>query len=322
MNGDMSVQQQTIPREIAVQAAEWFLLIHSEEATLDDTVACDTWRSRSVLHEQAWQRAQQLSKKFGLIPARLGGHVLKRPVRAERRQAVKTLAALLVAVPTAWTVYRNAPVWAADHRTAVGERRDIVLADGTQITLNTDTAVDVSYSDAQRLVVLRSGEVLIETARDLAGRPFLVSTESGLVRAIGTRFTVRQLENRTQVGVLDGAVELMPAGGGAKLRINKGEQAWFSRSDIGTVMALESGAGAWQRGVLAADDMRLANFLAELSRYRHGGLRCDPAIADLRVTGAFQLNDTDPILRSLPAVLPVEVVYRTRYWVAVVPRAA
>ena len=57
-------------------------------------------------------------------------------------------------------------------------------------------------------------------------------------------------------------------------------------------------------------------------RYRPGLLRCDPAVAPLRVSGAFQLHDTDAVLAALPATLPVSVRYRTSYWVTIGPRIA
>jgi len=61
--------------------------------------------------------------------------------------------------------------------------------------------------------------------------------------------------------------------------------------------------------------MRLEDFTAELARYRSGVVRCDPAVADLRVSGVFSLRDTDRALENLTRGLPVDVVYRTRYWV-------
>jgi transmembrane sensor len=68
-------------------------------------------------------------------------------------------------------------------------------------------------------------------------------------------------------------------------------------------------------GALVADEMRLADFLAELGRYRRGVLRCDPALADLRFSGVFPLNDTAAILAMLPQSLPVRVRTFSPYWV-------
>lgn len=253
---------------------------------------------------------------------------LGRTVRADRRAAVKTLALLLTAAPAGWLAWRASPAreWLADHRTATGERRELRLPDGTRLQLNTATALDVAYGDTLRLVRLRAGEILIDTAPDRvpaadpAYRPFVVETAQGRLRALGTRFVVRQLEGgRSHVAVLEGAVEVRPGdASGAPVVLRAGEQAGFSASAVGEVTAAGPQADDWSRGVLRAQNMRLHDFLAELGRYRPGVLRCDPAVADLRVSGVFQLGDTGPVLDSLPQALPVDVLFRTRYWVTVV----
>lgn len=73
------------------------------------------------------------------------------------------------------------------------------------------------------------------------------------------------------------------------------------------------------RGILPAERMRLDHLLAELSRYRPGLLRCSEAVASLRITGSFQLDDTDAALALVANTLPVRIERRTRYWVTVVP---
>jgi transmembrane sensor len=76
----------------------------------------------------------------------------------------------------------------------------------------------------------------------------------------------------------------------------------------------------WTQGQLIVEEMPLAEFLAELGRYRKGWLRCQPEVARLLISGAFQLDRTEQILAALPATLPVQVEYRTRYWVTVSAR--
>jgi ferric-dicitrate binding protein FerR (iron transport regulator) len=73
---------------------------------------------------------------------------------------------------------------------------------------------------------------------------------------------------------------------------------------------------AWSDGLLVTRNMRLIDFLAEVRRYRPGYLGCSMDIADLRLSGAFRLEDTDKLLAILPRILPVHVRYRTRWWVS------
>ena len=108
--------------------------------------------------------------------------------------------------------------------------------------------------------------------------------------------------------------------GAAPLTLAAGQQARFDANGLsGDIEALAPGAGSWADGVLYAEQMPLADFLAELARYRPGLLRCDPAVAGLRVSGAFQLRDTDKILHALAATLPLRIARHTRYWVTVGP---
>lgn len=99
--------------------------------------------------------------------------------------------------------------------------------------------------------------------------------------------------------------------------MDAGQRTVFSAEQVMTPATAQESTAAWSKGVLVAENMRIADFLAELSRYRSGLLRCDPAVADLRVTGVFPLHDTDRALLNLTLGLPVRIVYRTRYWVTV-----
>lgn len=313
-----------LPRAVALQAAEWFVLLHSGEASEADHQAFEAWRLRAGIHELAWQRALAVSQCAASVPPALGAPVLgRRQRRAGRREAVRTLALLMVAAPAGWLAWRAAPQWQATHATATGEQRTWQLADGGRIVLDTASAVDVDFDSYQRLLYMRSGGIFIETAADVQSppRPFLVETPQGRVRAIGTRFTVRLEAGRSHVAVLQGAVELTPRAGQAVRRLEAGQQAWFSQDEAGAAQAAPAGAGQWARGVLAVEDMPLGDFVAELSRYRPGWLHCDPAVAGLRITGAFQLGDTDAVLGNLAHLLPVQVHYRTRYWVTIAPAA-
>ena len=78
-------------------------------------------------------------------------------------------------------------------------------------------------------------------------------------------------------------------------------------------------ADAWANGVIAGKDMRLADLLAELARYRPGHITCDPRVAGLRVSGLYHVKDTDQALQFLLQTQPVSVVYTTRFWVSVGP---
>ena len=304
------------------EAATWLMTLHGGEATEADQRAWQRWRSRSPEHQRAWMCAQKINSAFSDIPAELAMPVLDRPVsHQQRRTALKALSLLLTAAPAAWLATRLPwEEWTADYQTGTGEQRDVALADGSRLMLNTASAVDVKFDAAQRLVRLYTGEMLVTTGRDqrFPARPFLVQTRHGMLRARDTRFDVRQEGMRSHVAVFEGAVEVMPQkSAGMALLLKAGQQCVFTAKGVEPVQQADGSLALWSQGVLVADKMRLADFVDELARYRHGRLICDPAVAEQRVSGAFQLNDTDQVLFLLSKVLPVRVEKISRYWVTV-----
>lgn len=308
----------------AHEAAQWLV---RQQTGHSDAAALARWRAADPQHELAWQRAETVMHQLGLVNGPLAASALREAGQAGRRAALRTLAVLIAAGPAAWSAYKLAPwaSWSADERTATGETRRLTLADGSRLQIDTASAVDIRFDAQARRLVLQAGALWVQTAPDAAGRPFLVQTAQGRARALGTRFTVRLLgaaadqPAATQVAVLDGAVELQPLHGPAQ-RVNAGQQAWMSEDAGSAAEPLQADADGWTQGVLYAENMPLGAFAAELGRYRPGLLRCDPAVAQLRVSGAFQLTDTDAALTALVASLPVRVELRTRYWATIAPR--
>jgi transmembrane sensor len=219
-----------------------------------------------------------------------------------------------------WNVQQHTSlgnVW-ADYKTGVGQRRNITLADGSQIQLNTDTAIDVSFDPAQRLIRLRSGEILIQTGKLGDQRPFFVETRDGRIQALGTRFSVHQLSGSTRVGVLEDRVSVQPGDTSTAATIlQAGEGADFDRQHISLIHPFKPSEVAWINGQLIVLDARLGDVIEELGRYRSGVLHCDARARELRVSGAFRLNSTDAVLANLQASLPINVRYFTRYWVSI-----
>lgn len=313
----------TTDAEVLGQAADWLVLLHSGRATDADREAIRRWREASPAHARAWQRAEDFLGTLQQVPPDIGQQVLA-PARPARRQVIGQLAVLLAVSPALWLAWREQPwqAWTAGLRTAVGEQRRITLPDSSMLTLNTDSAVDVDYSDSERRITLIRGEIHIATAPDPAARhrPLLVATPAGTAQALGTEFSVRRYDDRTHVAVFMGAVAIRPGSTGAGTRVvQAGEQAMFRHDAVLPSRPSAPGAQAWTRGMLIARQMPLADLLAELGRYRPGLLHCDRDVADIRVSGAFSLADTDHSLRLLADTFPVQIRYLTRYLVRVGP---
>ena len=308
---------------IVQQAAQWMARLWSDDASDEDRAACARWCAAHPHHDLAWQRLQAFEGKLHSVPRDAARHALREPAPAaylNRRRALTMLAVLLPVGGMAYLL-RGTDAWqvaTAGHGTATGEIREMILPDGTRVMLASASAIDVRFDASERLLILRSGEILVTTAHDPARRPFRVQGRHGTVQALGTRFTLRQDEHTSRVAVFEGAVEVRLAHAPERpVRIATGQGAVFSADIVQSGAPVSASAAAWTKGVLVADNMRLDDLLAELSRYRPGLLRCDPAVASLSVNGVFPLRDTDRALHNLALALPVQIVARTRYWVTV-----
>lgn len=305
----------------ADQAAEWLTLLMSGEFSQADRQRWQQWRAAAPGNERAWRHIEAVSARLRGLHGAAAYRALS-PVATGRRKTMALLLGLGVAGAAGALAFQSEPCrrLSADLHTGVGERRAWTLSDGTRLMLNTASAVDIRFDGRRRLLKLVAGEIMIVTGHAELGveRPFLVQTADGRVQALGTVFTVRQLAGQTQVSVQKGAVQATPADLPRTARmLRAGEQTMFSSTHIAAPTPASTDNAAWTLGAIVADNMRLADFLAELGRHRHGVLRCDPAVADLRFSGVFPLTDTGAILAMLPNSLPVRISSRTAYWVTV-----
>jgi transmembrane sensor len=300
-------------------AARWYVDLRCDGPNDALREAHRRWLERDPRHLQAWERLGRLQGKLEQMNPAVARPTLA-SARAKRRDVLKVLS-LLLASGAAGTLAWNStalPTLMADQRTGTGERRKVRLDDGSELYLNTATAVDIRFGPQLRDVRLLSGEILIETARDALARPFVVHTPEGSIRALGTRFVVRREAGQTRVSVQEHAVEVRPAGLPATaVRVEAGQQLGFDEVRLGDVLLATPHADAWSRDMLVVSDWALEDFVAELQRYRLGHLGCDGSVGRLRISGAFHLGDTDTILDNLTATLPVRIRRFSRYWASV-----
>lgn len=302
---------------IVEQASEWLMLQWGGELESDQRQAFAQWRDADPEHRRAWQRLQQLQQTLGGVPSDSARAVLRDTPDSQRRAALKLLGLLLVAGGGGYLVRGSQPWQAAfaEHSTATGEIRHLTLSDGTRLDLNSNSAVDLRFGASERRIRLIRGEVLLTSGHD-PSRPLIVETPGGDVQALGTRFAVRELEDGNRVDLYDGRVQVRPVRGAA-VQMNAGESLWFSATQTSALPPVDANTSSWTQNRLIAERQPLGQFVAELSRYRPGLLRCDQAVAGLLLTGVFPLDDTDAILAALERSLPVRVQAVTRYWVTI-----
>lgn len=326
-----------IPDAVVEQAIAWYVRLASGTAPARAETEFACWHDAHPDHVRAWARMQNMRH---CLHGEQGGPGVSRAQMTptllsffKRRRALKRLAGLGTLGASLWVAEARLP-WrrqlamaSSDVRTPVGARRTMVLPDGTRLDLNTATAVDLRLDAHERRVILRAGEILVATHKDVAGRPFVVATRDGDLVPLGTRFTVRSVETPgqddfTRLLVVDGAVAVRArdASAAERVRVDAGQQVRFTRRTVHAVTPANGALLAWIDGMFAAESMRLDVLLAELSRYRPGWIRCAPEVAPLRITGVWPLDGADPtdrVLDSIARRLPVRVHRFTPYIVTV-----
>lgn len=300
-------------------AAQWYARLHSGITTDADRAGWNAWLSADPLHSQAWQRMTAVAEQMASVPGALAAPTLSERHNRSRRQVLRSALLLTSASGLGWLGWRSQATQnlLCDYRTAVGERREFQLADGSTVLLNTDTSVNVRFDGRQRLLELLWGEILVTTAIDPLQRPFKVITGHVEVLALGTRFIVRGQARGGEVAVLEKAVEVSLPAIGSRMRVEAGQRLDFNDRSLGTLRGNDVSVGAWQKGSIIAIDRPLVALLDELSRYRNGVLRCDPAIADLKVSGVFPVDNTDLALAALESGFSLRVTRYSRFWVRV-----
>ncbi len=201
------------------------------------------------------------------------------------------------------------------YSSAVGQRSSTDLPDGSSIELNTDTVIEVDFSAGQRNLTLVRGEAVFEVAHD-ASRPFIVHAGDETITALGTIFSVRRTGDSMVVALVEGSVEVEKRApdGSAKpavgVRLTPGQQARSggAESRFQVTKVNIDRALSWRTGRLIFDNDRLADAIEEVNRYSTRKLVLDrPALADLRVSGAFSTGSAEKFATAISVALPVIV---------------
>ncbi|WP_460421231.1 FecR family protein [Pseudomonas sp. ZL2] len=296
------------------QAAQWFARSRDGALALAQQGEMQRWLAEHPQHQYEFDLLGTLWDAAGHVPrARLEALCQADPVSQlpRRRFISQALAAGVasLALGLGWFGWQQHQLNYQDQvQTALGERRQLDLPDGSQLEVNGRTQLVVQFSAGQRRIELREGEVMFSVAHD-SGRPFMVSTGHGTVTVTGTRFDVRQDPEQTRVAVENGSVRvegrdasraLLTAGFGSHID---------ARGQVAAPYAVDAAAvTAWRKGKLVFNDVPLSEVVKDVSRYRELPLRVAPGkVAALRLSSTFNADDTDALLRALPSILPVTI---------------
>lgn len=286
---------------VTEQAAAWFLRLNDPACSDDDRRTFDAWLGTSEHHAEEYRRFQHLWWRLDGIPA---ARSTGRPGRGAAFVAVLALGVgLLIGRhlgDTATTATEET------FATAIGETRQVVLADGTTVDLNADSRLVVTMDSATRRIRVERGEALFAVADDPA-RSFEVHAGAGVLRDIGTTFDVALAGENATVGVIEGAVEVRLSGSNERAVIGGGERIAYSPAGLSRPERFDGEAAtAWRSGRFVFRDMPLDEVVEQLNRHHpRQTVLADARLARLRVSGAFRIADRDGLLTAIEALYPV-----------------
>ena len=322
-------------------AAEWAVRLNARQLTAQEQTELDQWLDADTRHRGAllraravWADLDRLSALAGPTPlssrgdgdgnsvsgsvppeiiAPLHSPLLedRQPYRNRRRFVASGVAALFLgAAGTWWIDWRD-----QTYVSKLGQIRRVKLSDGSRMVLNTASEATVRFDKARREIELATGEGLFQVAKDPT-RPFVVRAGFVSVRAVGTVFAVRTADQRVDVTVTEGVVELVDnstSDGGVIRRVAANERATVMETSQVQVQSMPHAEAerrlAWRDGMLDFAGEPLTTAVDEINRHNHRQIVVDdPALASRPVVGTFRANDPDNFAATVATALGVESI--------------
>ncbi|HNP26755.1 MAG TPA: FecR family protein [Nitrosomonas sp.] len=276
------------------QAATWFLRIQQSDYSHAEQKAFEAWLAQSEAHRAEYQQYVRLWQSLDQLE--------RRPQKKRHSTIAGIILIMVMFSALHWLVHYEKVII-----TAIGEREQIDLADGTTIDINTNTKLRLALFGLIRKVTIEYGEALFKIG-DERLRKFEVYAGNGTIRDIGTEFNVNLEKDRTTVAVLEGTVEISlgdsfyPSAiiqGGQQLSYSKHELSDTFQTDTDTVTA-------WRKNRLVFRDTPLSEVVRQINRYHTHPIRLgEPQLNTLKVSGEFNATDRAGLVRALKTLFPL-----------------
>ncbi|WP_456292439.1 FecR family protein [Pseudomonas sp. AK106] len=301
-------------------ALNWLSVLHNQP-TIADQARFSRWLHADPAHAEAYAQAQvvwELSEEPAATLAAEDAAALNallrkmdapKPRRLPRWGAALAMAACLVLMISAglgWNPQRWAEDLNADYVSAPGQVRTLILSDGSQVTMDADSAIAVHFGDGERHVELRRGAAFFQVTH--TGEPFVVDGGRGETRVLGTQFEVRLQPPGAQITVLSGRVGVKAAADAPQQILTAGQRARYDRERTGAPQSVDSESQlAWRQGWLNYARAPLADVISDLNRYYPGRIiLLNDQLAAKTVSGSFPSRDPQAVLAALKSVVGFE----------------
>jgi transmembrane sensor len=326
------------------EAARWLVQMEARPLGARDVRRLERWLAADPVHQAAFERAQAAcdlahrhAAAAAILEMRAAALAARGKSRARPWGLVAGIAAGAVAVGALWLVTHSIIARVASHpvtqrvarvadgaivppihyATAVGERSSIALPDGSVATLDTNSSLDVAYSDVERGIHLTRGQALFEVAKHQT-TPFQVYAGGRRITAVGTTFNVRVDGHRLRVALIEGKIRVSTmstqgttATPAQQVTLVPGDVLEANAAAPMTVAIADvERSASWRDGVAVFVDSRLADAVAEMNRYTLSPITIlDPAAGEYRVSGVFKTGDPEQFANSVATVFPLTIAH-------------
>lgn len=301
-------------------AARWFIRMQDTEPDAPERTQFEAWLMQSPLHQQeyasfsqSWDGIDSLAELSAMAQARQVSSFIHKEKRAKKvKNAVAVVGTCLVLLVTGlighqqYTAWQALPTMQLASQTTASQITTKTLEDGTQVTLNASSKVEVTYYRNQRHVQLNAGEAIFEVTKDTA-RPFVVETDTTKVTVLGTRFAVNKLNNLVRVSVDHGRVQVESKGSSSALVLGNGQVAEVPKHQ--PVLLKNVNAADYFKfidGLIVFNQADIYEIAEVLSRYRHTKVKAQ-GTSDEKISAMIEIKDTEVFLNTLPEIANVKV---------------
>lgn len=292
------------------QAIEWHARQASGQFTEREHRAFEQWLAADQAHAAAWNSLRaRLDQTFSQLSGSRARQVLNKGT--SRRHLLRGALAFGGCVLSARLMtWPGMPLdnLAADFSTGVAQRETFVLADGSRLTLDAESAVDIDFNDSVRTVRLLRGSLMARIEQQ--GRPFHLICKDGWARLDAGNCLLTQYQDHAEVWLKAGNAQLH-SHQQTLLALKAGQGARLDTLGLHPLPVSSTDPGAWVRGLLEVNDQSLGQVIDRLRPYRRGMLQVSDAASSLRISGVFSLDNTDQALAALNDILPLRI---DRYW--------
>lgn len=311
-------------------ATRWLISAQAEDFTQEQENQFMHWLSASPMHQAAyieveyiWNNDSSMLKRYKKEPN------TKVWFFSDNWQPAVAFAILLFVGLGFFYQYSSSPTMAY-YQTAVGEQLKVTLSDGSKLTLNTNAAIQVLYTNKGRLVRLEHGEVFFDIAT-VPGLPFDVRTQKGMVRVLGTQFSVYDMGDKTLVTVLEGKVGLdgdntsQDTGFVVDLTLTGNQQITMEDASAKVEPAVVNASNYlnWRAKKLVFQGHSLQAVIDEINRYFDTPIiLSDRALAEKKVVAVIQITHIQTVVETLEYISQLEAKRDDEGRVVLYPKAA